>query len=140
MVVSMSQDSIFTKIIKGELPCHRVYEDDRVIAFLDIHPVQPGHTLVIPKKQVDHLWDLSQQDYDAVMGVVRRVAQKIRSEIKQARRVGMQVEGLDVPHAHVSVFPFNTSQEFRSIPEATDSIDHAALEAMALRLKLEEES
>ena len=138
MVVSMSQDSVFTKIIKGELPCYKIYEDNRVIAFLDIHPVTPGHTLVIPKQQIDHIWDLSAEDYRAVMDVVCKVGQKLRTEIKDAARVGIQVEGLDVPHAHVSVLPFSNSKQFRDIPDADQPIDHSALEAMAARLQIKE--
>jgi histidine triad (HIT) family protein len=67
------QDSIFTKIIKGEIPSHKVYEDDKTIAFLDINPTQPGHTLVVPKKQVEFLWDLDTDDYQAVMETARKV-------------------------------------------------------------------
>jgi histidine triad (HIT) family protein len=67
-------DSIFTKIIKGEIPSHKVYEDELTFAFLDIHPKTPGHVLVIPKKQVDLLWDLSDEDYQAVMAISKKLA------------------------------------------------------------------
>lgn len=127
------QDSIFTRIIKGEIPCHKIYEDDAVIAFLDIHPVQPGHTLVVPKQQIDHLWDLSNADYQAVMAAARRVAQRLR-EVLQSKRVGVQVVGLDVPHAHVHLIPFSTIEEFRHIPDMNADPDHIALAELAKRL------
>lgn len=69
-------DSIFTKIIKGEIPCHKVYEDDKTLAFLDIHPVTPGHTLVIPKIQIDEFQDLPTEDYRALMDTVQKVAKR----------------------------------------------------------------
>jgi len=127
------EDSIFTKIIKGELPCHKVYEDDRTLAFLDIHPIRPGHVLVIPKVQVDHLWDLTGEDYQAVMNTVRKVAHRIQ-EVLQPVRVGSHVAGLDVPHAHVHVFPFDSMEEFWVKPDAESEPDHDALAAMAAKL------
>lgn len=127
------QDSIFTKIIKGEIPCHKVYEDDKTLAFLDIHPIQPGHTLVVPKSQIDHLWDLAEEDYQAVMETSKKVADRLR-EVLQPVRVGVQVLGLDVPHAHVHVFPFNTTAEFRHVPDPQAEPDHDALAEMAKKL------
>ncbi len=107
------QDSIFTKIIKGEIPCYKIYEDDKTLAFLDIHPLQPGHTLVIPKVQVDHIWDLDDGDYKAVMDTSKIVANRLR-EVLKPERVGVKVVGTDVPHAHVHLFPFNTDNEFHA--------------------------
>lgn len=127
------QDSIFTKIIKGEIPCHKVYEDDRTFAFLDIHPVRAGHVLVVPKVQVDHLWDLEAADYQAVMATARKVAKRI-SAVLQPARVGSHVAGLDVPHAHIHLFPFSTNEEFWVRPDPTSEPDHAALAKMAAKL------
>lgn len=127
-------DSIFTKIIKGEIPCHKVYEDDKTLAFLDIHPIQPGHVMVIPKAQVDHLWDLEEQDYQAVMATVKKVANRQREVLKPIR-VGVHVVGLDVPHAHVHVFPFNTMAEYRNAPDMTADPDNVALAEMAEKLR-----
>src|SRR5689334_21086022 len=101
------QDSIFTKIINGEIPCHKVYEDDKTLAFLDIHPVQPGHTLVIPKRQVEFVWDLDDEMYAAVMATTKKVARRLR-EVMSVPYVGEQVVGVDVPHAHVHLIPFTT--------------------------------
>ena len=98
------EDSIFTKIIKGEIPCHKVYEDEKVFAMLDIEPLSNGHVLVIPKKQVDLLWDLEQSDYDYLWQITKKIAQKIQAEMKPIR-VGVVVEGFGVPHAHIHLVP-----------------------------------
>ena len=129
------QDSIFTKIIKGEIPSHKIYEDDKTFAFLDIHPVQPGHVLVVPKKQVDHIWDLPDEDYQALMAAAKKVANRQR-EILQPKRVGEQIVGIDVPHAHIHVFPFNTMEEYRHVPDMDVEPDHTALAEMAQKLAM----
>lgn len=126
-------DSIFTKIIKGEIPSHKIYEDDKTFAFLDIHPITPGHTLVIPKNETAQAWDLPGEDYQALMGTVKKVALRIR-EVLQPKFVGEQIVGEDVPHAHVHVFPFNNIQEYRNIPDMNAEPDHEALAAMAQKL------
>src|SRR2546428_10820249 len=96
----MQQDSIFTKIIKGEIPSHKIYEDDKTFAFLDIHPVQPGHVLVVPKVQVEFVWDLGREEYAALMATIQKVALRLR-EILGVPYVGEQIIGVDVPHAHI---------------------------------------
>lgn len=126
-------DSIFTRIIKGEIPCHKVYEDDRTLAFLDIHPAQPGHTLVIPKAPVDHLWDLDEEAYRAVWSTVKAVARQQRTVLGMAR-AGIRVEGFDVPHAHVHVIPINSGADFKQYGDSSAEPDHAALEHMAAKL------
>ena len=127
------QDSVFTKIVKGEIPCHKVYEDELTLAFLDIHPIQPGHTLVIPKKQVQFVWDLEPTDYQAVMAVAQQVALRLR-EIMGTKFVGEQIIGVDVPHAHVQLIPFNTPSEYHARQDMDAEPDHAALAALASRL------
>jgi histidine triad (HIT) family protein len=127
------QDSIFTKIIKGEIPCHKIYEDDKTFAFLDIHPTQPGHVLVIPKVQVDQLWDLSKEDYEAVMATTKKVALRIR-EVLSPKRVGMQLMGLDVNHAHIHLVPFDTIDEYYHRPDMSAEPNHDALAEMAKKL------
>jgi histidine triad (HIT) family protein len=77
------QESIFTKIIKGEIPSHKIYEDDKTFAFLDIHPKTPGHVLVVPKNQVQFAWDLPNEDYAALMSTVKKIALRIK-EVLQA--------------------------------------------------------
>jgi len=126
-------ESIFTKIIKGEIPCHKVYEDDKTIAFLDIHPKTPGHTLVVPKLQVDEFQDLSDEDYTALMQTVKKVAKR-QKEVLGAERIGMQVIGVDVPHAHIHVFPFNSLEEYRRVIDLNATPDNGSLAEMAKKL------
>lgn len=127
------QESIFTKIINGEIPCHKVFEDAFTFAFLDIHPVQPGHTLVIPKKQVPFVWDLSEEDYMALMETVRRVAHQIRTVLKPAY-VGEIIEGVEIAHAHVKLIPFTSVDQFRRLPDDLAEPNHEELAAMAAKL------
>jgi histidine triad (HIT) family protein len=127
------QDSIFTKIIKGEIPSYKIYEDELTYAFLDIHPNQPGHALVISKKQVDHVWELPEEDYHALMGTVKKVALRIK-EVMQPKRVGSRIEGLGVPHAHVHVFPFNTLEEFRLQADLNSEPNHSELAEVTKKL------
>ena len=129
------EDSIFTRIIKGEIPCHKIYEDEHVIAFLDIHPIQPGHTLVIPKQQIDHLWDVDAKTYSRLMTIARRIAQQLRDKLP-AERIGVQVVGNDVPHAHIHLIPFTTTAQFRHIPDMSAEPDHDALAKMAELIRL----
>ncbi|MFO0781984.1 MAG: HIT domain-containing protein [Candidatus Saccharimonadales bacterium] len=129
------EDSIFTKIVKGEIPSHKVYEDDTVYAFLDIHPVQPGHTLVIPKNQVKYVWDMDDEDYQAVMIAAKKIATHMR-EVLDKPYVGEAVVGLDVPHAHVHLIPFATNEEFHADPDMTADPDHEALAEIAKKLAL----
>lgn len=128
-------DSIFTKIIKGEIPCHKLYEDGRIIAFLDIHPVQPGHTLVVPKAQVEFVWDLSEADYQAVGVAAQKLAIRLR-EVLDVPYVGSQIVGVDVPHAHIHLIPFSTTQEFRRLPDMNAEPDHQALAQLAKKLAI----
>jgi len=128
------EESIFTKIVKGEIPSHKVYEDPLTLAFLDIHPIQPGHTLVIPKSQVEFVWDLPEEDYQALMSTVYKVAQRMR-EVLGVRFIGEIIEGVEVPHAHVKLIPFDTVAEFRNIPDITAEPDHEALSEIAKKLK-----
>lgn len=127
-------DSVFTKIINGEIPAYKVYEDDKTLAFLDIHPVQPGHTLVIPKVEVDHIWDLSPEDYKALMDTVKKVGIHLKRTLG-AERIIIQVIGFDVPHTHVHLIPCNQGDDFRHVPDQTAEPDFKALQRMAEKLK-----
>lgn len=98
--------SLFTRIANGEIPCHKIWEDDRFFAFLDIHPIQPGMTLVVPKKEVAHPFDMTDDEYCDLM----RAAKKLVPAIQKAagsKLVGLVIEGLEVPHAHVKLIPIN---------------------------------
>ena len=99
--------SVFSKIVAGEIPCYKVYEDEKVLAFLDIHPETKGHTLVIPKVEVDKIYDLETEDYEALMDAAKKIA-KHMDEVLGAR-VLWKVIGTDVPHAHIHLMPLDTA-------------------------------
>ncbi|HMS23284.1 MAG TPA: HIT domain-containing protein [Candidatus Saccharibacteria bacterium] len=128
-------DSIFTKIIKGEIPCHKVYEDDKTIAFLDIHPIADGHMLIVPKKQIEFVWDLSDKDYQAVMKTTKIVALRLR-EVLPFVYVSERIVGVDVPHAHVQLIPFNHSDELDRQQDMSSEPDHEKLANLAKKLKI----
>lgn len=127
-------ETLFTKIINGEIPSYKVYEDELTYAFLDINPVAPGHTLVIPKNPVEFMWDLDETDYQAVMATTQKVALHLRSTL-DAPYVGQQVVGVDVPHAHVHLIPFHTAQQFHA-PSPAGEPDHQALQDMQGKIQL----
>lgn len=124
------EDSVFTKIINGELPGNKVYEDERTIAIIPLHPIAQAHVLVIPKKQIDQFIDLPQEDYDAVMRTVQLVGKQIMEKVRP-HRVGLQVVGLDVPHAHIHVIGFNTLSEYREQPDESQPPNNEKREALA---------
>jgi len=130
------EDSIFSKIINGDIPCHKVYEDDRVLAFLDIHPIQPGHTLIVPKCQIDHFDELEDADYTALFDAVKKIAQQQKRVFKK-QRACVRIEGFDVPHAHVHVYPCDSPADFYG-PDNRAFIepDHDALAKVAEMLSL----
>lgn len=104
-------DSVFTKIINNEIPSHRVYEDDKTIAILTIEPYLPGHTLVIPKIQIDQFDDLPDEDYAAVFDTVRKVTKRLKKSMA-ADRVVTMIIGFDVPHAHIHLIPVTDNDKF----------------------------
>ena len=119
--------SIFTKIVNKEIPSYTVYETDKFLAFLDIHPNTRGHTLCIPKKESDKLFDLSQSDYSQLMDFAYKVAQGI-GKVISCQRVALEVIGLEVPHVHVQLIPINTmadavfQNKVKVCPEEMDKI------------------
>ena len=122
--------SIFTKIVKGEIPAYKVAEDENYFAFLDIFPTAKGHTLVIPKKEVDYIFDLDDETYTGLQAFAKKVAQGLKKAIP-CEKVGVMVLGLEVPHAHIHLVPMQnesdllnfsdkkkfTPQEFEEISE-----------------------
>ena len=102
--------SIFSRIAAGEIPSYKGAEDENHFAFLDINPVHPGHVLVIPKKEVDYIFDLSDDEYAALMLFAKRVAKAIKEAIP-CRKVGVTVIGLDVPHTHVHLVPIDKGED-----------------------------
>lgn len=127
------EPSIFTKIIRGEIPSHKVYEDDRTLAFLDIFSPVPGHTLVVPKTEVEFVWDMDEEDYQAVMATAKKVAGRLR-DVLDVPYVGEKVVGVDVPHAHVHLIPFYETKDFHRAGVENVEADHEALAAMAAKL------
>ncbi len=125
--------SIFTRIINGEIPSYKITEDDRFYAFLDINPNSVGHTLCVPKKEVDKIFDLDEETYTGLMAFSRKVAMAIEDAIP-CNRVGLTVIGLEVPHVHVHLIPLHsmanatfqhkesmTAEEFEKTAEAIRS-------------------
>ncbi len=98
--------TLFTQIINGEIPCYKIAENDLFIAFLDILPVAKGHTLVVPKKEIDYIFDLPEEDLQALNLFAKEVARKIQVVIP-CKKIGVSVIGLEVPHAHMHLIPIN---------------------------------
>ena len=132
--ITQMEDSIFTKIIKGEIPCHKVHEDDHSFAFMDIHPIQPGHVLVVSKTQVANFYELSDEDYQALMTTVKNVALRLKTAFPDKERIAVIIEGLDVDHVHMKLFPINTSDELRHLPDESAEPDHSVLAKFASQL------
>jgi histidine triad (HIT) family protein len=126
--------SVFSKIIKGEIPCYKIAEDDRYFAFLDINPLKAGHTLVVPKQETDYIFDLDDEQLTGLIIFSKRIAAAIKS-VFPCNRIGIAVLGLEVPHAHIHLVPMDsmedvnfrnpklrfTPEEFREISEKISS-------------------
>ena len=102
--------SIFSRIIAGEIPCYKVAEDDNYFAFLDINPITKGHTLVVPKHEVDYLFNLDDDEYKGLMLFAKKVAKALEKAI-ECKRVAVTVLGLEVPHAHIHLIPIQTEKD-----------------------------
>lgn len=125
--------SIFSRIIAGEIPCHRVAETDRAIAFLDLRPLTEGHTLVVPKAEVDSIFDLDPEDYQAVFDLVRAVSEAQKAVVP-CTRIGLTVLGFEVPHAHVHVVPLRSEADL-NFANPKLQLDSLELEGIASRLR-----
>ena len=128
-------NSVFSKIIRGEIPSYKVYEDEHVFAFLDINPINPGHTLVVPKVEIDHLWDLDDATYNNLLTVAKKLARHIKKTLN-APRVGMVVEGFAIPHAHIHLLPVYEGFEATMRKPKTDQNSPDDLTSMAKKLWL----
>lgn len=125
--------SIFTRIIQGEIPCHKIDEDDRFLAFLDIAPLAVGHVLVIPKEEIDYIFDMDPSLLADLHVFSQKVAQKIARAIP-CKRVGVAVIGLEVPHAHVHLVPLNHVSDINfERPKMDLSQEELAITAKAIR-------
>jgi histidine triad (HIT) family protein len=124
--------SLFTKIVKGEIPCHKIMEDDQYLAFLDIRPINPGHALVIPKREIDYIFDLDDELLGGLMVFAKTVAGKIRKCV-ECQRVGVMVAGLEVPHAHVHLVPIVSIHDLNFAKAKPASNDELAKLAEKIR-------
>lgn len=129
-------ETIFDKIIRGDIPSHKVYEDERVLAFLDVHPLRPGHTLVVPKAGVDHIWDMEDDEYAYLMAIVKRLGGHIK-QVMGTPRVGVVVEGFGVPHVHVHLVPLESAEDLKRHQDMDGEPDHAQLAEVAEKLRLD---
>lgn len=126
-------NSIFSKIVRGEIPAYKVAEDDNYLAFLDIFPLQKGHVLVIPKKEVDSVFDLDDETYNGLMLFSKKVADKIKKVIP-CNRIGVAIIGLEVPHAHVHLIPITKERDINfSNPKKEFSSEELENTAKAIR-------
>lgn len=123
--------TIFSKIIAGEIPCYKIYEDEKTFAFLDIHPETKGHTLVVPKLECDKIYDLPDDYYEALWKTVKKLAKHM--EEKTGERTLMKVIGTDVPHAHVHLMPFDKDWQYGK----TIELSSEEMTAIANNLKLD---
>ncbi len=110
--------TIFTKIINGEIPCYKIAEDENYFAFLDIRPLNAGHTLVVPKKEVDYIFDLKDDELQGLILFAKKIANAIKKSI-DCERIGMTVIGLEVPHTHIHLSPISSVHDldFRNTKE-----------------------
>jgi len=127
--------SIFTKIVNGEIPCYKVAETDDFLAFLDVNPNSKGHTLCIPKKEVDKIFDLDEATFLGLMEFSRRVAIAIEKAIP-CKRVGVTVIGLEVPHAHVHLIPLHSMEDARFIQKEKLTVEEFKNTAEAIKAQL----
>lgn len=130
--------TLFSKIIKGEIPSYKCAEDSRFYAFLDINPIHRGHTLVVPKKEVDYFFDLSDDDIAAMQVFAKRVAKAIK-EVVPCRKVAEAVIGLEVNHAHIHLVPLESEGELFSGQHVKLSDDEMAATAKAILQKFQEQ-
>ncbi|WP_067144853.1 HIT family protein [Pseudotamlana agarivorans] len=127
--------SIFTKIVNGEIPCYKVAETDDFLAFLDVNPNAKGHTLCIPKKEVDKLFDLDEATYNGLMAFSRTVALALEKAVP-CKRIGVSVIGLEVPHVHVHLIPLQTMDDARFIKKVSMSTEEFQALADAIHAQL----
>ena len=108
--------SIFTKIVNGEIPCYKIAEDEHHLAFLDVIPIAKGHTLVIPKKEVDYIFDLNEEEYKNLWAFAQKVAKQVKAAIPCVK-IGVAVVGLEVPHTHIHLVPMNEIKDLNFMNE-----------------------
>lgn len=125
--------SLFTKIINGEVPCHKVAENEHCFAFLDIFPIARGHVIVIPKKEVDKFYDLDDNSLQALTSFAKQIAVSME-QVFDCKRIGLSIIGLEVPHTHIHLVPLNEVDDI-NFSKAKLSLEASDLEAMADKLR-----
>jgi histidine triad (HIT) family protein len=131
----MKSDDIFCKIIAGEIPSHKVYEDDQFFAFLDVNPLNPGHTLLVPKEHYEYLFDMPSELYTALWLKAKEISPAIQ-RATNAKRIGVVVEGFAVPHVHIHLAPINSPRELDSSNQKPAKPDDLAEMAEKIRALL----
>lgn len=127
--------SLFTRMIAGEIPCHKILEDEKYLAFLDIRPINPGHTLVIPKKEIDYIFDVEDNLLAGLMVFAKKVAKAIRKTVP-CKRVGVMVAGIEVPHTHIHLIPINGIPDLNFANAKAASQEELAATAEKIRKNL----
>ena len=127
--------TLFSRIVAGEIPCHKVAENDRFLAFLDIMPLKKGHVLVIPKVEIDYIFDLEDELLTGMMLFSKQVAAKIKA-VFPCKKVGVAVIGLEVPHAHIHLIPINAMNDMNFANEKL-KLESAELAEIAEKLRME---
>lgn len=126
------ENCVFCKILNQEIPCFKIWEDEKHLAFLDINPINPGHTLLIPKKHQESLWELNDNDYTELMLAAKKLAKKIKQKMK-CEKVGIAVEGFGVPHVHIHIVPVDKPNELN--PERAKPMEKEKLKEVQNRLQ-----
>jgi histidine triad (HIT) family protein len=127
--------SLFSKIVSGEIPCHKIAEDDKFFAFLDVFPLVPGHVLVVPKKETDYIFDIEDADLAEMMVFAKQVANVLKTAIP-CKRIGVAVIGLEVPHAHIHLVPMNSADDLNfTRPKLSPSSEELKQVAEKIRAK-----
>ncbi len=122
------ENCIFCKIVKGEIPCVKILEDEKYFAFLDLNPINPGHTLLIPKKHNDYIFDLEDEEYQELMLQGKRLAKILKNKLNP-KRIGIAVEGFAIPHVHIHLVPLNNGSELnpeRARPATQEKLKEVA--------------
>jgi histidine triad (HIT) family protein len=125
--------SIFSRIVAGEIPCYKIHEDDHFLAFLDVFPLVKGHTLVIPKKEIDYIFDIDDEKLAEMMVFSKKVAKAIKKTIP-CQKVGVSVIGLEVPHAHIHLIPMNNVSEM-NFSQPKLKLESSEMEKIAADIK-----
>lgn len=126
------EDCIFCKIVRGEVPAEKVWEGEDYLAFLDINPINPGHTVLIPKKHSDYLFDLGNKEYKELLLRAKKIAKLLESKLNP-RRVGLAVEGFMVPHVHIHLVPLEKGNELN--PARAKNMDSGKLKKIADKIR-----